>query len=273
MTGRPHNSKIALVTGASSGIGKSIALRLHQEGWVVWGTSRRDPDQNWPQEIEHVSLDVKNQDSVRSCISHIISASGRLDLVVNNAGVTLLGAIEETSDEEALGVLETNLLGVHRIVREVLPHFRVKGSGRFISIGSIAGFLPKPFEAFYAAGKHALEAYSESLDHEVRHFGIRSILIEPGYVQTGLSAAAQRTTKRLEPYFTIMSRIEKGLQNEISGGCNPDDVANIVAEAAIEENPRLRYLVGKDAKTLRIFRSILPEGFFGTQLRKRFDLP
>ena len=171
-----------------------------------------------------------------------------------------------------MGVLDTNLLGVHRVVREVLPYFRAQQSGRFICIGSIAGFLPKPFEAFYAAGKHAIEAYCESLDHEVRHLGIRSVLIEPGYVQTGLSAAAQRTTNRLEPYFKIMSKIEAGLQNEITGGCKPEEVADIVAQVVAHDNPRLRYLVGRDAHALRLFRTFLPDRFFASQLRKRFGL-
>jgi NAD(P)-dependent dehydrogenase (short-subunit alcohol dehydrogenase family) len=266
------SSKVALVTGASSGIGKAITERLYKDGWVVWGTSRRLPSSGWPQEIKHVALDVTDLSSVQSCIKTVTGNSGRIDLVVNNAGVTLLGAIEETSDAEALGVFDTNLFGVHRVVREVLPHFRAQQSGRFICIGSIAGFLPKPFEAFYAAGKHALEAYCESLDHEVRHLGIRSVLIEPGYVQTGLSAAAQRTATRLEPYFKIMSQIDTGLQNEIANGCKPEAVAEIVARAAVQENPNLRYLVGKDAHALRLFRTLLPEKFFASQLRKRFGL-
>lgn len=265
--------KVALVTGASSGIGKAIAQRLHQEGWVVWGTSRNQPDSNWPVSVQHVALDVTDAASVSTCIAHVIANAGRIDLVVNNAGVTLLGAIEETSDAEALGVLETNLLGVHRVVREVLPHFRSQGAGRFICIGSIAGFLPKPFEAFYAAGKHAIEAYCESLDHEVRHLGIRSVLIEPGYVRTGLSAAAKRTATRLEPYADIMQRMETGLSQEIESGCAPEEVADTVLKATINPNPRLRYLVGKDAHQLRLFRTFLPEGFFGSQLRKRFGLP
>lgn len=263
----------ALVTGASSGIGKAIAQRLHQEGWIVWGTSRNQPDSNWPAGVHHAALDVTDAASVSACISHIITNAGRIDLVVNNAGVTLLGAIEETSDAEALGVLETNLLGVHRVVREVLPHFRSQSTGKFVCIGSIAGFLPKPFEAFYAAGKHAIEAYCESLDHEVRHLGIRSVLIEPGYVRTGLSAAAKRTAARLEPYADIMNRIKDGLTHDIAGGCEPDEVADTVLRAATHPNPRLRYLVGKDAHQLRLFRAFLPEGFFGSQLRKRFGLP
>ncbi|PZP84173.1 MAG: short-chain dehydrogenase/reductase [Azospirillum brasilense] len=266
-------NKVALVTGASSGIGKAIAQRLHKEGWSVWGTSRNQPDSNWPEDVRHVVLDVTDAASVAACIAHVIAAAGQLDLVVNNAGVTLLGAIEETSDAEALGVLETNLLGVHRVVREVLPHFRTRGAGRFVCIGSIAGFLPKPYEAFYAAGKHALEAYCESLDHEVRHLEIRCVLIEPGYVKTGLSAAAKRSAIQLPCYAEVMQRIETGLAEEIENGCAPDEVAGAVLQAATNPDPHLRYLFGKDARILRLFRTYLPERFFGSQLRKRFGLP
>lgn len=268
--------RVALVTGASSGIGRAIAERLHAEGWVVWGTSRRQPGTDWPAGVKHAALDVRDAVSVEACIAAVVAGGGRLDAVINNAGVTLLGAIEETSDEEALGVLETNLLGVHRVVRSALPHLRAPrtgAAGRIVCIGSIAGFLPKPFEAFYAAGKHALEAYCESLDHEVRHMGIRCVLIEPGYVRTGLSASALRSATRLEPYRAIMERIEKGLQQEIAGGCEPAEVASVVAKSLREPNPRLRYLVGKDARSLRLFRSILPDAVFGSRLRARFGLP
>ena len=175
------DQKTVIVTGASSGIGQAIAAHLHRSGWRVFGTMRRpDPDRDGPDALK---LDVTSDQSVEAAVAEVLARAGRIDAMVNNAGADMLGAVEETTAQEALDLFQTNFFGVHRLVRAVLPSMRARKAGRLVTIGSIAGFLPTPFEAFYSASKHALEGYCESLDFEVRPFGIRTVLIEPGFVR------------------------------------------------------------------------------------------
>ncbi|MEO8184845.1 MAG: SDR family NAD(P)-dependent oxidoreductase [Deltaproteobacteria bacterium] len=161
-------SKIALVTGASSGIGQATAERLAKAGYKVYGTSRRAVGAG-QRSFEMVTLDVTSDDSVEAAVSEVVRRDGRIDLLVNNAGFSIAPAgAEESSLEQARSIFDTNFFGILRMTRAVLPHMRRQGSGRIINISSIFGFLPAPYMALYAATKHAIEGYSESLDHEVR---------------------------------------------------------------------------------------------------------
>ena len=173
--------KIALVTGASSGIGEAAATRLAEAGFTVYGTSRRGA-QGDKRAYEMLPLDVTSDESVQTAVAAVIAIEGRIDLLVNNAGFGVAPAgAEESSIEQAQAIFDTNFFGVVRMTRAVLPHMRSRGQGRILHIGSVLGFLPMPYGALYAASKHAIEGYSESLDHELRNWGIRSIVIEPAY--------------------------------------------------------------------------------------------
>ena len=177
-----NEQAVVIVTGASSGIGQAIAAHLHRSGWRVFATMRRpDPDKHGPDALK---LDVTSDQSVEAAVAEVLTRTGRIDALVNNAGVDMLGAVEETTVQEALNLFQTNFFGVHRLVRAVLPAMRARKAGRLVTVGSVAGFLPTPFEAFYSASKHALEGYCESLDFEVRAFGIHPVLIEPGFIRT-----------------------------------------------------------------------------------------
>ena len=171
--------KIALVTGASSGIGQATAERLAKAGYTVYGTSRRETSVG-SRSFHMLPLDVTSDASVEAAVGEVMRLEGRIDLLVNNAGFGVApGGAEESSIEQARSIFETNFFGLIRMTRAVVPHMRRQRSGRIINIGSVLGLLPMPYGALYAATKHAVEGYSESLDHELRTRGIRVAVIEP----------------------------------------------------------------------------------------------
>ena len=175
---------IALVTGASSGIGEATAKRLAAAGYKVYGTSRRGSP-GGPAIVQMLPLDVTSDDSVEAAVREVMRLEGRIDVLVNNAGFGVAPAgAEESSIEQAQSIFDTNFFGIVRMTRAVVPHMRRAGGGRIINIGSVLGFLPTPYMALYAATKHAIEGYSESLDHELRTRGIRVSVIEPAYTKT-----------------------------------------------------------------------------------------
>src|SRR3989442_1102206 len=177
-------SKIALVTGASSGIGEATAERLALAGYKVSGTSGGVPKAG-RRSFELLPLDVTSDESVAAAVGEVVRRNGRIDLLVNNAGFSVAPAgAEESSTGQARSIFDTNFFGIVRMTRAVVPHMRQQGSGRIINIGSVLGFLPAPYMALYSATKHAVEGYSESLDHELRTRGIRVSVIEPAYTKT-----------------------------------------------------------------------------------------
>src|SRR5687768_13675299 len=202
---------IALVTGASSGIGEATAQRLAVAGYKVYGTSRHGakPGQR---PFEMLPLDVTNDESVEAAVTALIRREGRIDLLVNNAGFGVAPAgAEESSIEQAKAIFETNFFGLIRMTRAVVPHMRGQGNGRIINIGSVLGFLPMPYGALYAATKHAVEGYSESLDHELRTRGIRVCVIEPAYTKTQFDANFLEPDAKLEEYGEIRAAFGKRL--------------------------------------------------------------
>src|SRR5438094_4580049 len=194
------NGKTALVTGASSGIGAATAERLAMAGYKVYGTSRRDADTR-PRAFEMLPLDVTSDESVDAAVSEMLRLEGRIDLLVNNAGFSVAPAgAEESSMEQAWSIFDTNFFGMVRMTRAVVPDMRRRTSGRIINIGSVLGFLPMPYGALYAATKHAVEGYSESLDHELRTRGIRVSVIEPAYTKTAFDANFMEPDATLDEY-------------------------------------------------------------------------
>src|SRR3989475_13223457 len=174
-----NDKKVALVTGVSSGIGRATATLLSGRGFRVFGTMRKPSEINGPLEgVELVRLDVRDEESVRSCVQAVLEQAGRIDALVNNAGYTLIGSLEETSIEEAKQLFETNFFGVLRMSQAVLPIMRGQRYGRIANVSLVVGFLPAKYQGIYGESKHALENYSESLDQEVRQFGIRVLVIE-----------------------------------------------------------------------------------------------
>jgi NAD(P)-dependent dehydrogenase (short-subunit alcohol dehydrogenase family) len=263
--------KTVLVTGASSGIGAAIANLFHRRGFMVFGTSRSATPGS-VREFPMLKLDVDSDVSAKACVDEVLSRAGRLDVLVNNAGFALGGAAEETSIEEAKEQFETNFFGVVRMVKAALPHMREARSGRIITIGSVAGLLAIPYNAFYSSTKFALEGYLEALWFELKPFGIAVSLIEPGFVRTAINQAARLAAKPLTDYDGPRDRALAVIDRSVDKGIAPELVANAVLRTAQKANPRLRYRVGADARWLPRLKNATPWNFFAIGVRRTFEL-
>jgi NAD(P)-dependent dehydrogenase (short-subunit alcohol dehydrogenase family) len=265
-------SKTALVTGASSGIGEATAQRLAMAGYKVYGTSRRAAPAG-TRSFEMLPLDVTRDESVDAAVSEVLRLSGRIDLLVNNAGFGVAPAgAEESSIAQARAIFDTNFFGIVRMTRAVVPHMRRQGGGRIINIGSVLGFLPMPYGALYAATKHAIEGYSESLDHELRTRGIRVSVIEPAYTKTPFDANFLEPDAQLDEYREIREAVNKRLKEVMATAEQPGVVADTVLKAAIAAHPKLRYTAGGLANRLRLLRRFAPAGLVDAGIRKDLRL-
>jgi NAD(P)-dependent dehydrogenase (short-subunit alcohol dehydrogenase family) len=266
---------IALVTGASSGIGEATARRLSTAGYKVYGTSRRGA-QSGDRPFAMLPLDVTRDESVDTAVKEIMDREDRIDVLVNNAGFGVAPAgAEESSIEQAKAIFETNFFGLIRMTRAVVPHMRRQGSGRIVNIGSVLGFLPMPYGALYAATKHAVEGYSESLDHELRTRGIRVSVIEPAYTKTQFDANFLAPDSTLDEYRDVRALLDKVFKDVMATGDEPAVVAEVVLEAAMADHPKLRYTAGGLANRLRLLRRFAPAGLLDAGIRRdlRLDAP
>jgi NAD(P)-dependent dehydrogenase (short-subunit alcohol dehydrogenase family) len=265
-------SRTALVTGASSGIGEATAERLAMAGYKVYGTTRRAAEAG-QRSFKLLPLDVTSDKSVETTVLEVLRLEGRIDLLVNNAGFGIApGAAEESSIEQARSIFETNFFGIVRMTRAVVPQMRRQRAGRIINIGSVLGFLPAPYAALYAATKHAVEGYSESLDHELRTRGIRVSVIEPAYTKTRFGANFVEPDSKLDEYREIRAVLGRTLAEVMAAADDPYIVADVVVEAASAARPKLRYTAGVRAGRLRMLRRFAPAGLIDTGIRKDLRL-
>jgi short-subunit dehydrogenase len=221
-------------------------------------------------------LDVTSDESVEAAVKELIRLESRIDLLVNNAGFGVAPAgAEESSIDQAKAIFETNFFGLVRMTRAVVPHMRRQGSGRIINIGSVLGFLPMPYGALYAATKHAVEGYSESLDHELRTRGIRVSVIEPAYTKTQFDANFLAPDSKLDEYRGVRTLLDKVLKEVMATADDPTVVADVVLEAAVADHPKLRYAAGGLANRLRLLRRFAPVALVDAGIRKdlRLDAP
>ena len=269
---RKHTGKIALVTGASSGIGEATAQQLATAGYKVYGTSRRGAEAG-QRSFEMLPLDVNSEESAAAVVRDVMRLEGRIDVLVNNAGFSIAPAgAEESSIEQARSIFDTNFFGILRMTRAVVPHMRRQGGGRIINIGSVLGFLPAPYMALYAATKHAVEGYSESLDHELRTMGIRVSIIEPAYTRTQFDAHLLEADSKLDEYRQARAAVTRRVQEAMAGADEPGIVADVVLHAAAAARPKLRYTAGRGASRLRLLRRFAPAGIMDAGIRKEFQL-
>ena len=263
---------VVLVTGASSGNVRATAMLLAQRGYRVFGTSRQ-PAQSPPVPgAELLELDVCSDESVRECVAAVLERAGRLDVLVNNAGYELAGALEEISLEEAQAQFDTNFFGVVRMVKASLPSMRQRRSGRIVNVSSLAGLSVAPFMGMYSASKFALEGFGEALRHEVRPFGIHVSQIEAGFLNTPMQSNRKRAAKPIAEYDTHRERAYQAIAEYEARGPNAGLVAQTVARIVSSRNPRLRYVVGQQAKFAMRVRYFLPAAMFEEGVRRHFRL-
>ncbi len=281
----PTNAQaVVLVTGASSGIGRACAIHLARQGYNVFGTTRRGLDRvvadlrrslAAPDQLDVVTMDVDNNESVIRAVEIIVEKTGRIDAVVNCAGFGIAGAIEETPDQEARAIFETNLLGILRVCRAALPIMRAQGSGIIINISSIGGRIGLPFQGFYSATKFALEGLTEALRMEIRGFGIRAVLIEPGDFCTGFTDNRHlvKASGSSDVYQASQKHVLSIVEKDERGGASPDAIARLVARILTKRSPRVRYTVGPVAQKLAaVLKNVLPSKWFEWALSKYYGV-
>ena len=265
------HSKVVVVTGVSSGIGRVAAAKFAKRGCRVFGTVRNLAKAAPLAGVELVEMDVSNDVSVQSGIQWIIDLAKRIDVLVNNAGTGLVGAVEETSVAEASALFDANVFGILRTARAVLPQMRAQRGGRIVNISSILGFLPAPYMGLYAASKHAVEGLSETLDHEVRQFGVRVSLVEPSFTRTNLDANAPQASAKIKDYGRERDLALQAIIKSVKNAPEPDGVADTVVEAALGAW-RMRRTPGGQASLLSKLRRFMPAGPVDASLRKSFGL-
>ena len=263
MSSSPDNQRqlVAIVTGSSGGIGLATSLALARKGILTYATMRnlakRDSIQSVADKqhlpIRVVQLDVTDENSIKKAIQSILSEAGRIDLLVNNAGYALTGALEDIGIDEIEAQYETNVFGVIRVTQAVLPVMRKQGSGRIINISSGAGRIGYPGGSAYVSSKFALEGLSESMAYEIEQFGIKTVLVEPGFVRTNFGeniVIARKTQNTNSPYSQMMQMMSSIRDKMLKNASDADLVAEVVVEAATAKEPNLRYLAGKDVQQM-----------------------
>ena len=265
------NSTVVVVTGVSSGIGRAAAQKFAERGCQVFGTVRNLAKAPALPGVELVEMDVRDEASVQGAVRSIIDRAARIDVLVNSAGTTMIGAVEETATAEAAALLDTNVLGILRTAQAVLPHMRAQHRGRIVNISSVLGFLPAPYMGLYSASKHAVEGLSETLDHEVRQFGVRVTLVEPSYTKTNLDINSPHAKSKIAAYDRERDVVARSIASSVNGAPEPDGVANTIVEAALGAW-RMRWTPPGQASVLSKLRRFMPAGPVDASLRKNLGL-
>jgi len=268
-------NRVALITGASSGIGEACAKRLAAEGDRVYGTSRHQKEEASVPGLRMIVMDVKNDESVAAAIDEIVRVEGRIDVVVNNAGFGIAGAVEDTSIEEAKALFETNFFGMLRVCRAVLPVMRKSQRGTIVNISSLGGRIGLPYQGLYSATKFAVEGMSEALRMEVRQFGVHVIMIEPGDFRTGFTRNRRYVTASQEDsaYRGSFERTIKVAEKDEQTGSSPEQIARLLVRILRNNSPRVRYSVGGiSQRGAAVLKQVLPSRFFEWALMKYYEV-
>jgi NAD(P)-dependent dehydrogenase (short-subunit alcohol dehydrogenase family) len=263
--------KVILITGASSGIGKSTAEYLADKGYRVFGASRNQPENR---NFEWVCMDVTREDTVRAAIQEVEARAGRIDVLINNAGLGIVGPLEETTDELIYKVFNTNVMGVLRVCRAIIPLFRKQGGGLIVNISSIAAEIGLPYRGIYCATKASLEVMTESLSMELKEFHIRVCSVLPGDISTSINQNRLIVQLRNSSAYTqTFLRIQRQINQEVSEAPPPTVIAKAIASIIQKENPRLHYTVGPFLqKAAILLHTILPQRAFERLLMKFYGM-
>lgn len=263
--------KVVLVTGVSSGIGRAAAIGFARAGCRVYGTVRDTAKAERIDGVTLIEMDIRDEASIERGVQAIIAQDKRIDVLVNSAGVTLVGAAEETSVAEAQTLFDTNVFGLLRTIKAVLPHMRAQRSGRIVNVSSVLGFLPAPYMALYSASKHAVEGLSETLDHEVRQFGVRVSVVEPSFTKTNLDLNAPETASNIAAYKQERGLVSAAIVNNVKKAPLPDGVAATIVDAALG-GWKMRHTPKGEASLLAKLRRFMPAAPVEKGIRKTFGL-
>jgi len=255
--------KVILVTGASSDIGKATVRLLHQEGHIVYGIGRRAEAMQDLQEagVNVKTADVTNENTLKEIMKEILSKHNCIDALVNNAGINILGSIEETPAKEAKRLFEVNVFAYARLIQLALPHMRKQGTGTIINVGSVAGFIAIPGNGWYCASKFALEALTDTLRMEVRPLGIKVVLIEPEVIKTNIGARSLHSLKQyplIEDYSYFMDKWPIMVPRSMAIGVSPEKVAKVILKALYAKRSYTRYYVPTYSYIIPFLKRLLP---------------
>jgi len=274
--------KVAIVTGSSSGMGFETSLILARNGFYTFATMRKldgegsnqltDITKNEKLPLQVIRLDVNDDKSVKDAIDAIVKEKDRIDVVVNNAGYDLMGALEETSLDELKGQFETNLFGAVRLMQAVIPIMRKQGGGIIVNITSLGGRIAFPLNSAYHATKFALEGLSESIKYELEPFGIKIIVIEPGGVGSNFLKNLKMVSKANSPYGPIQNSMSEYFKQWAQNLTHPSEVAKAILHAVTSDNPDFRYVVGKDAMMTLESRKSMSDREFYNLIKKQINL-
>jgi NAD(P)-dependent dehydrogenase (short-subunit alcohol dehydrogenase family) len=279
---KKEREKIAVVTGSSSGIGFETSLLLAKNGFRTFATVRnmekakdiRNVSDKGELPIQLVELDVSSNKSVDDAIDRIYDESKKIDVLVNNAGYSLIGALEDLTMDEIKAQFETNLFGTIRVMKAVLPIMREQKGGIIVNVSSLAGKIAFPLFPAYSGTKFALEGISESVRYETESSGIKIILIEPGTIKSNLASNAivgQKATEPSSPYASLIEALKKNTTRIMEQGALPEEVAKVILKAISIENPESRYLVGSDAFQMIEARKRMSDQEFGVLIKQQLS--
>ena len=265
--------QIVLVTGASSGIGESIASTLSTKGYQVFGTSRKISSGAMHKGFTMVQMDVNDEKSVQEGIAWIVQQAGSIDVVVNNAGLGMLGPVESISDEEAKQIFQTNVFGVLNVCRNVIPLMRAQQFGYLINITSIAGMMGLPFRGIYSSSKFAVEGFTETLSQELQQFGIRVCLIEPGDFKTSINEN-RKVVKNLDPVYAAQcEEAQRRVNQEVSASPTPEAMGHLVHKILQTKRPRFRYRAANVFQRFSLtLKRILPSRWFESLVMNHYGM-
>ena len=266
-------NKVVLITGGSSGIGKSIGEFLHQKGFIVYGTSR-NPEKIINSIFPLLTLDVRNNESIHFAIAKVIAPSGRLDILINNAGVGITGPLEEIPTQEIKNNFETNFFGPIEVMKSVLPQMRAQNSGLIINITSIAGYMGLPYRSVYSASKGALELITEALRMEVKSFGIQITNVAPGDFATNIAVGRfHAPLLKGSAYEVPYGNTLKMMNEHVDSGSNPNEMAKAIYAIIQNPNPKIHYKVGAFLQKFSIvLKRILPDKVYEKMLMNHYKL-
>ncbi len=266
-------SKVVLITGGSSGIGKSVGEFLTEKGYTVYGTSRNPqyyPESKFP----ILTLDVANTQSIKKCIVEVIDLEDKLDVLINNAGAGITGPVEEILDEEIKRNFETNFFGPINVIKAVLPQMRNQNSGLIINITSIAGYMGLPYRGIYSASKGALELITEAIRMEIKDFNISMTNVAPGDFATNIAAGRYHApVKEDSPYKDKYGSVLKAIDEDVNKGNDPIVVAEMIYKVIETNNPKIHYKVGAFMQKFSIvLKRILPDRVYEKLLTNHYKL-